>query len=177
MGPADSSPCSQQNIYFPISWVRLIQSVPFQVEDTFHYFSPISAQVFQVVSLCLGLTSKARIPISCPPYVPHAQLIWSFFVWSHCTIWWEIQIVKTYAVLCATYCTLGPNIFLSTLITKTLSSYFHTRRQVSHQYKTTGEVISTAVFPRKSIKMSCVFTHGICPTPAIFFGLISLTIQ
>jgi len=118
MGPTVSSLYSQQNTYLPISWARLIQSVLFQVEDTFHYFSPIFAQVFQMVSVCLGLTTKARIPICCPPYVPHAQLIWSSFIWSQCTIRWEVQIVKTYAVLCVAYCPLGPNMILSTLITK-----------------------------------------------------------
>ena len=73
MGPAVSSPCSQQNIYLPIPCARLIQSMSFQVEDTVQYFPPISAQVFQVAS-CLWVWQRKPVYLSLVRHTCHMPI-------------------------------------------------------------------------------------------------------
>ena len=104
---------------------------------------PIYRWVFQVASCPQVSPPKPCMHISSPPYALHDQHNTFFFVWITRIILGEEYRSLSYS-LCiflhspVTSSLLDPNILLNTL---SLRSYLSVSDQVSHPYKTTGEII------------------------------------
>jgi hypothetical protein len=84
--------------------------------------------------------------LSSPPYVPHALPTSVFLIWSPKYLARSTQHKAPHYVVFSvpvTLSLLGPNILLSTVSLNVLilRSSFNVSDQVSHPYKTTGEII------------------------------------
>jgi hypothetical protein len=138
MEPEGSLPCSQEPSTGPYS--QLIRSSPYQ---------PILSNVlfFLVVSFFLAfppisyMNSSSPIRATCPTQPTLLDFIFLIMFSEVYKLW--SSILCSFLQSPVTSYLFGPNIFLSTLFSNTLSLCFslNVRDQVSHPYSTTAKII------------------------------------
>jgi hypothetical protein len=138
--------------HLSLSWARSIHCAPpliLFLEDTFYYFYPTTYKYPRLSKLYLSpwFPQQTRPLLSSPPFLSHAPSIWFFFIWSpkYCLLRRPDHGAHYYAVLLShiTSSVLGPNVFINTPFSNTLSPCFSliVRDQVSLPRKTTNKMV------------------------------------